>query len=451
MPFEPDAEPMTPTVIADYRRAWRLAWPIILSNSSIPLVGAVDTAVMGHLPDPAFIGAVAIGAGLFSILYWGFGFLRMGTTGFVAQAFGAGDGAEVRAALRRALLVAAALALVLWLLQAPIAWIAFGLIEGSAQVETLTRTYFDWRIWSAPAVLANYAVLGTLIGLQRTGHVLVLQIVLNGTNVALDLLFVPVLGWGVEGVALASIIAEFAALALGLILIGRRLRDLPGMNHPVTLLDPAALRALVAVNGNIFVRTLCLVLSLFYFTVVGTRLGEVQVAANAVLMQLQYFLAYGLDGFAHAAEGLAGSAWGARSRERFRAAVKATTVCAFGVALIYSLVYTLFGTVFIGWMTDLETVRAMAADFLPWMVLAPIVSVWSFQLDGIFIGTTRTTEMRNGMLLATAGYLLAVETLVPLLHNHGLWLALMLFLGLRALTLAAWLPRLDRALQPATP
>ena len=435
----------------DYHRAWALAWPIILSNSSIPLVGAVDTAVMGHLPDPAYIGAVALGAGLFSILYWGFGFLRMGTTGFVAQALGAGDGAEARAALHRALILAGGLGLALWLLQLPITRVAFALIEGSAQVEALTRAYFDWRIWSAPAVLANYAVLGTLIGLQRTRHVLTLQLVLNGINVALDLLFVPVLGWGVEGVALASIVAECSALALGLVLVERRLRDLPGPRHPVTLLEPDALRALFHANGNIFVRTLCLVASLFYFTVVGTRLGEVYVAANAVLMQLQYFLAYGLDGFAHAAEGMVGSAWGGRHRQHFRAAIRATTVCAVVVALGYSLVYAALGTVFIGWMTDLETVRATAAEYLPWMILAPIVSVWSFQLDGIFIGATRTVEMRNGMLIATAGYLVAVESLVPLLHNHGLWLALMLFLSLRAFTLAAWLARLDRAVDPAAP
>ncbi|MDX1609041.1 MAG: MATE family efflux transporter [Halofilum sp. (in: g-proteobacteria)] len=435
------------TTTADYRRAWALAWPIILSNSSIPLVGAVDTAVMGHLPDPAYIGAVALGAGLFSILYWGFGFLRMGTTGFVAQALGASDGAEARAALHRALLIALGLGLALWLLQAPISWIAFRVIEGSSQVETLTQAYFDWRIWSAPAVLANYAVLGTLIGLQRTRHVLLLQLVLNGTNIVLDLLFVPVLGFGVEGVALASIIAEYTALAVGLLLVERRLRDLPGVTHPVILLEPSALRALLAVNGNIFVRTLCLVLSFFWFTVVGTRLGEAYVAANAVLMQLQYFLAYGLDGFAHAAEGLAGSAWGARDRARLRAAVQATTVCALVVALGYSAIYALFGTLFIGWMTDLDGVRTLAGEYLPWMLLAPIVSVWSFQLDGIFIGTTRTVEMRNGMLIATAGYLLAVEALVPLLHNHGLWLALMLFLALRAITLGAWLPRLVRQVE----
>ena len=402
---------------------------------------------MGHLPDPAYIGAVALGAGLFSILYWGFGFLRMGTTGFVAQALGASDGAEARAALHRALLIALGLGLALWLLQAPISWIAFRVIEGSSQVETLTQAYFDWRIWSAPAVLANYAVLGTLIGLQRTRHVLLLQLVLNGTNIVLDLLFVPVLGFGVEGVALASIIAEYTALAVGLLLVERRLRDLPGVTHPVTLLEPSALRALLAVNGNIFVRTLCLVFSFFWFTVVGTRLGEAYVAANAVLMQLQYFLAYGLDGFAHAAEGLAGSAWGARDRARLRAAVQATTVCALVVALGYSAIYALFGTLFIGWMTDLDGVRTLAGEYLPWMLLAPIVSVWSFQLDGIFIGTTRTVEMRNGMLIATAGYLLAVEALVPLLHNHGLWLALMLFLALRAITLGAWLPRLVRQVE----
>ena len=440
---------MQPDDAPGYRRAWQLAWPIILSNSSIPLVGAMDTAVMGHLPDAAYIGAVALGANLFSIIYWGFGFLRMGTTGFVAQALGAADGAEVRAALLRALLIAATLALGLWILQAPVAAAAFWFVEGSERVETLTRTYYDWRIWSAPAVFANYAVLGTLIGLQRTRSVLVLQLLLNGTNVALDLLFVTVLGMGIEGVALASVIAEYTAVGAGLWLAARHLRILPGRERFVTLLEPAALRALFAVNGNIFVRTLCLVLSFFYFTAEGARIGETTVAANAILMQLQFFLAYGLDGFAHAAEGLVGAAWGARDRGHFRAAIRSTTVCALAVALAYTAVYGVLGPVFIGWMTDLETVRAAAATYLPWMIAAPIVSVWSFQLDGIFIGTTRTVEMRNGMLIAAGAFWAAVEVLVPLLGNHGLWLALMLFLGLRAITLGAWLPRLDRALRSA--
>jgi MATE family multidrug resistance protein len=431
---------------AGYRRAWSLAWPIILSNSSIPLVGAVDTAVMGHLPDAAYIGAVALGATLFSIIYWGFGFLRMGTTGFVAQALGAADGAEARAALLRALLIAAVLGLAVWTLQAPIGYAAFAFIDASERIETLTRVYFDWRIWSAPAVLANYAVLGTLIGLQGTRAVLVHQLALNGVNVGLDLLFVPVLGFGVEGVAAASVVAEYGALALGLALVRVPLRALPRSGHPVTLLEPLALRALIAINGNIFVRTICLVLSFFYFTTVGARIGEVTVAANAVLLQLQHFLAYGLDGFAHAAEGLTGAAWGARDRLRFRSAVRTTTVLALGVAAGYAAVYALLGPVFIGWMTDLPEVRAAAHAFLPWMIAAPLVSVWSFQLDGIFIGTTRTAEMRNAMLISAAGFWLAVQGLVPVLGNHGLWLALLLFLALRALTLGVRLPRLERAL-----
>ncbi len=441
---------METTEAPGYRRAWQLAWPIILSNSSIPLVGAVDTAVMGHQPDAAYVGAVALGANLFSIIYWGFGFLRMGTTGFVAQAFGAGDGAEVAATLQRALLIAAGLAAALWLAQAPIAWTAFWVVEGSERVEALTRVYFEWRIWSAPAAFANYAILGSLIGLQRTRDVLTVQLLLNGTNVALDLLFVPVLGWGIEGVAAASVIAEYTAVGVGLALIARRVRALPGRERFTTLLEPEALRALVAVNGNILVRTLCLVVALFYFTAVGAGLGEVTVAANAVLMQLQFFLAYGLDGFAHAVEGMAGSAWGARRRQHFRAAIRSTTVCALGVALGYAVVYATLGPVFIGWMTDLEAVRAAALTYLPWMVAAPVIAVWSFQLDGVFIGTTRTREMRNGMLIAAGLYWLAAEALVPLWGNHGLWLALMLFLGLRAATLGYWLPRLDRRLAAST-
>lgn len=426
-----------------YRRAWSLAWPIILSNSSIPLVGAVDTAVMGHMPEAAYVGAVALGANLFSIIFWSFGFLRMGTTGFVAQAAGAGDGAEVRAALQRALLIAGGLGLAISGLQVPIALAGFAVIDGSPQVEALTRTYFEWRIWSAPAVFANYAILGTLIGLQRTRDVLTVQVLLNGTNIALDLLFVPVLGMGVEGVAAASVIAEYTAVAAGLVLIAQRLRQLPGRERLVTLLEPSALRALVAVNGNIFIRTVCLVLAFFYFAAVGARMGDVTVAANAILMQLQLLLAYGLDGFAHAVEGLAGAAWGARNRARFRAAIRTTTVCALAVAAGYALVYALLGSVFIGWMTDLPDVRTAAGQYLLWMVVTPLISVWSFQLDGVFIGATRTAEMRNGMLIAAAGFWLAVRGLVPLLGNHGLWLALMLFLALRALTLGYWLPRIE--------
>jgi len=434
-----------------YARVWGLAWPIILSNLSVPLVGAVDTAVMGHMPDPAYIGAVAIGASLFSVLYWGFGFLRMGTTGFVSQAFGVGDGGEIRVALQRALILALGLGGLLWLLQWPIATIAFAVIDGSESVETFARAYFDIRIWSAPAVLANYALLGTLIGLQNTRAVLVHQLVLNGTNIGLDLLFVPVLGWGVEGVALASVIAEFTAVALGLWLILRQLRLLPPATRVPRVFERDALLALLAVNGNIMIRTLCLVGCFFWFAASGARIGELELAANAVLIQLLFFLSYGLDGFAHAAEGLAGSAWGRRSRTHFAAAVRTTTVSAFGVAVAFTAAYATLGGVFITAMTDLDDVRAAATTYLPWMIAAPLVAVWSFQLDGIFIGTTRTVEMRNAMLISTGLFLLAVWWLVPPLGNHGLWLALMLFLAVRALTLGRYLPRLYRWLHAHSP
>lgn len=425
-----------------YRRVWALAWPIMLSNLSVPLVGAVDTAVMGHLPDPAYVGAVSLGATLFSILFWSFGFLRMGTTGFVAQARGAGDGGEIRAILVRALLLAGVLALGVWLLQWPLAVVAFTIVDGSAAVESLARAYFDVRIWSAPAAFANYVVLGTLIGLQKTRAVFGHQIALNGTNVALDLLFVPVLGMEVAGVAAASVIAEYSAVGLGLWLVHRHLRTIPGRPAPGTILQWSRVRALLAVNANILVRTLCLVGSFFWFAANGARIGDVALAANQVLMQLQFFLAYGLDGFAYAVEGLAGAAWGRRNQRHFDAAIRTTTVSALGVAAAFALVYAAVGDVFVGWMTDIEAVRATAREFLPWMVLAPLVSIWSFQLDGIFIGTTRTVEMRNAMLASTAGFFLAVWALVPLLGNHGLWLALILFLALRALTLLCYMPRL---------
>jgi MATE family multidrug resistance protein len=399
--------------------------------------------VVGHLPDPVYIGAVALGGIIFSFLFWGFGFLRMGTTGFVAQACGAGDAVEVRTTLARALLLGVGFGLALIVLQTPISLIAFQVLEGSAALESLAQDYYSVRIWSAPATLANYAILGCLIGIQNTRAVLLLQLVLNGTNVTLDLLFVMGLGWDVEGVALASVLAEYTAAGLGLWILTRSLR--PRQEEPKLnpILDRDRIRALLHVNLNIFLRTLCLTLAFFYFTAMGTRLGEVTLAANAVLMHLQSFLAYGLDGFAHAAEALAGSAYGARNRAKFRAAVRSSSLWALIVAGLYSLVYALLGTTIIGLITGIEEVRATAATYLPWLVLSPLLSVWSFQLDGIFIGATRTAEMRNGMLLSLGVYLAGIWLLMPLLGNHGLWLSLMLFMVARAVTLAMWYPRIE--------
>ncbi len=425
-----------------YRRVWQVSWPIILSNLSIPLVGAVDTAVVGHLPDPVYLGAVGLGAVIFSFLFWGFGFLRMGTTGFTAQAWGRGNLDQVRATLLRALLLAALLGSALVALQQPVARLAFHFLEGGPELESLAARYYQIRIWSAPATLANYAILGVLIGMQRTRATLLLQVLLNGSNVVLDLLLVSVLKQDVGGVALASVVSEYLAAGAGLVLLARTLPLNIANCRGIGVLDGKPLRALLQVNINIFLRSLCLIFTFFHFTAQGTRLGPVTLAANTVLMNLQHFLAYGLDGFAHATEALAGGAYGRADREGFYAVVKAATVWALVVAVGYMILFLVLGPLIVDAITGIEAVRREARAYLPWLIASPLLSVWSFQLDGIFIGATRTREMRNGMVIALLCYLLGVWTLVPTLGNHGLWLALMVFMVVRALTLGLWFPRL---------
>ncbi len=410
-------------------------------------MGAVDTAVVGHLPDPAYIGAVALGAVVFSFLYWGFGFLRMGTTGFVAQAYGAGELDEMRSSIARALLLAVLLGSVVVALQWPIGHAALWALDADPQIESLTEDYYRIRVWSAPGALLQYVVLGSLIGLQNTRAVLVLQLVLNGTNVVLDLVFVVGFGWDVKGVAAATLISECLAAGVGLWLLQRSLRPLGGRYDRTTLLDRVQLTSLLRVNGNIFIRTLCLISAFAYFTALGSSLGALTLAANAVLMHLQQFLAYGLDGFAHAAETLAGSAYGRRDRSAFRAAVRTATIWAAAVALVYTALYAIAGTGFIALLTNIESVRAEAQRYLPWLIASPIISVWSFQLDGIFIGTTHTREMRNGMIISLIVFAAATWSLMSLFGNHGLWAALMIFMIARALTLGWWFRRIDLALQ----
>ncbi len=430
-----------------HRRVWALAVPIMLSTLSTPLLGAVDTAVVGRLPDAAYIGGVAVGAVLFNFLFWGFGFLRMGTSGFTAQAFGAGDRDELRAALLRPLVLAVALGALLIAAQAPIGFVAFNLLEASAEVEGFARSYYEIRIWSAPAALVNYALLGWLLGAQRAGAMFALQVALNGINIVLDLVFVIGLGWGIEGVAWASLIAEVAAAALGLVIVGQALAHAGGRWDRARLCRRDRLSALFRVNRDIFLRTLALIVAFGYFTVRGAEMGDVTLAANAILMHLHMFMAYGLDGFSHAAEILAGGAVGARSRTAFRAAVSAATLWALAMAAAIAAAYALLGPAIIGLFTVLGEVRAAAETYLPWMLLLPFVSVWGFLLDGIFIGATRTGAMRNAMALSLGAYLVACWLLIPALGNHGLWLAFTVFMTARALTLGAAYPRLERAVE----
>ncbi|MBX2884961.1 MAG: MATE family efflux transporter [Granulosicoccus sp.] len=423
-----------------HRTVWMLAGPIILSNISVPLVGAVDTAVVGHLPGPAAIGAVAVGALIFSFLYWGFSFLRMGTTGFIARAYGADDLSEQSRIIYRVFILALLCGGILAVLGRPVIYFALELIESSETVERLAAEYALIRIWSAPATLCVYVVTGILIGLQNTRSVFLLQLVLNITNVVLDIWFVTFLEFGVSGVAWATLIAEYLAALVGLWILRKPL-ILAIQN--VALSEALSLKPMLELmqsNTHILVRTLCLVFSFAFFTAQGAKLGEIILAANAILLHLQSIMAYGLDGFAHAAEALTGSAYGAKNRNRFRQAVKITTLWAGLTAVLTGLIYMLFGEQILGLFSNQSMVLSAAITFLPWMIVSPLISVWSFQLDGVFIGTGHTRAMQNAMLISTGGFLLLVWLLLPTLGNHGLFLALSLFMCLRALTLWVYYP-----------
>jgi len=428
-----------------YRRIWKLSWPTILSNLTVPLLGAVDTAVMGHLPDAAYVGAVAVGAMVFSFVYWGFGFLRMGTVGFAAQAKGSGDTDEIRAVIARALLVGLGIALIILALQSPIRLGALAIVDAAPQVEQLTGAYFDVRIWGAPATLANYGVLGWLLGMQYVRTALIVQVLINGLNVVLDLWFVLGLGWGVEGVALATAIAQYAGALLGLLFVFRHLAVIGGRWQRARILETAALGETFRVNRDIFLRTLAMIFAWSLLTWTGARLGTTVLAANAILMNFQSFLAHGLDGFAHATSALVGEAVGARDRRALRRCVVAATVMAAVVASGYTLVYVSAGPAIVRLFTDIADLRTFASEFLFWMVVSPLLSVWAYQLDGIFIGATRSADMRNAMLISVAVYVLAMATLPEMLGNHGLWLSVMIFMVARALTLAVRYPNIELA------
>jgi len=421
-----------------------LALPIILSNLSIPLMGAVDTAVMGHLPDAAYLGGVALGALVFTYVYWGFGFLRMATTGFVAQANGAGDHQELRHVTLRGALLALGLGALVVALQRPLADLAVLVLEGSPRVKALARDYVLVRIWGAPAALFVYVSLGWLIGMQRMRSVLALTVLQNAINAALAILFVVAFGWGIEGVAAATLIADYAGAAIGVLALWHAHRGIGGRWGGAGLFDRAKLLAAFRVNGDIFLRTLFLVSGFAWFTSQGAGQGDVVLAANAILVTFIALASYGLDGFAHAAETLVGGAVGARDRAAFRAAVRVSTLWAAGVALIAAAVLAVAGALLIDVVTSLPDVRAAARTFLPWAAIYPLVAVWCFQLDGIYIGATRTAEMRNGAALSLAGLLAAGYALMPSFGNHGLWAALLAFAACRGLTLALWYPRLLR-------
>ena len=420
-----------------------IAIPMILSNATVPLVGIADMAVAGQLNDPALTGGVSLGSTIFAMLFWSFGFLRMGTTGLTAQAVGAGGEGEIAANLYRSLVIAAAGGALLFTLHVPLILLILKLVGASPEVETATAAYLGVRILSAPATLANYALTGWFIGLARAGLALVLQLFLNIVNIALAVVLVLLAGKGAEGAALAAVCAEYSALAAGLLIASRLLRAHRGTR--IAVFEKRAFKKLIAVNGDITIRTVCLLFVFTFFAAQGARLGDVALAANSVLRSLSDLSAYVLDGFAFAAEVLAGQAAGAGSLPRFRQAVFLSSAWAGVLALFVSVAFWACGLLLIQFMTSSAEVRDAARTFLPWAILTPLAGVACFQLDGIFIGATRTADMRNMMIVSLAAFLAAFAVLTPVFGNHGLWASLMVFYAARAVTLGARYPALVSA------
>lgn len=433
-----------------HRRVWRLALPIIVSNATVPLLGAVDTAVVGHLPGAHYLGGVAIGAMIFNFLYWASNFLRFGTSGFAAQAYGARDGDETRASLARALLLAAGIGLLIMLLASPILWVALTLLEASAEVEAQAALYFQIRVLAAPAALAHFALNGWLIGMHRMRAVLGVQLATNGGNIALTMLFVLGFGWEVPGVALGTVLAEYLGAAYALHLCRPALASLPGRLSWASVLNPDRLARTFQVNFDIFLRTLSLVIAFSLFTAEGAKAGDAVLAANAVLMQLLHIASYALDGFAAAAEALVGAAFGQRHREGVRLAVRLAVLWGGVAALGFSALLALGGFFAVQLFTGVPEVRAAALAYLPWAIVLPPLGVWCYLLDGVFAGATRSADMRNTMALALAVYLVVLYGLAASLGNHGLWLALATFLAVRGLGLWSRYPALLRSVGQPT-
>ena len=418
---------------------WRLALPMILSNITVPLLGLVDTAVIGHLDSPAYLGGVAVGATATSFLFMLLLFLRMSTTGLTAQALGAEDREGLARALVQPLLLALGAGLAIVLLRGPLIDLALYVVGGSGEVLEQARRFLEIRWLSAPASLANLVLLGWLLGVQYARAPVILLIVGNVLNIALDLWLVMGLHMNVRGAALATACAEYATLLVGLMMVAKVLR-LRGIS--LTQLKAAwrgNIRRLLALNRDIMLRSLLLQLCFGALTVYGARLGGEVVAINAVLMTMVTFTAYALDGFAYAVEAHSGQAYGARDGSRLMQVWKAAIRQSGLVALCFALVYAVFGQQIVALLTSIPALQQLADRYVIWQMVLPVVGVWCYLLDGMFIGATRGAEMRNSMAIAALGFGLTLLS-VPVLGNHGLWLALTVFLALRGLSLA-WIWR----------
>lgn len=407
------------------------------------MVGTVDIAVMGRLPDPAYIGAVTLGATLFSSVYWLFGFLRMGTTGLVAQDYGASNNpASAIPIFLRGLVIAAVLSLLLLIFQTPLQTLLFTLFSPQGQVAELTAIYFSIRIWGAPGLLLYLVALGVLFGLQRMRDTLWLSIGFNLTNLILDLVLVLGFEMGVAGVATGTVISEWGAAVLGCALVIRACGERP--RYDASMLEASAMRQLFSVSSNLLLRTFFVQLPFLVGTALATQTGELVLAAHGILMQLFFIMTYALDGFAHTAETLAGYCYGARQRAALRAASIYSSLWALAFGVTAGVIFLLFGEVLIDGFTVSDAVRETAYDYLLWLALVPLFCTGAFLLDGIFIGTTFINEMRNAMMASALLWAGLLWLTWPVFGYHAVWLSMNVFMLLRTGLLLAYYPRIER-------
>jgi MATE family multidrug resistance protein len=430
-------------------QVFAIAGPAMVANLTTPLIGIVSTIAIGRLGDATLLGGVAIASVIFDCLFWLFAFLRMSTVAFTAQALGAGETLELRALLVRGFAVAALIGACLIALQIPLATVLLAAMGGSEGVTRAAKIYFSIRIWSAPLALANYVVLGWLIGQARARLALGVQIAINTMNMAATVLLVLVLHAGIAGAAIAAVIAEAAGLVLGVLIARHLTRGQPGLPR-ATLFDRAKLVRMLAVNRDIMIRTASLISVFLFFTAQGARAGDVTLAANAVLNNFLLISAFFLDGLANAAEQLCGRAYGARDRIAFSSAVRLVIRWGAGFALAVAAVFALFGPGLIDVMTASADVRQHARDYLGFVVLAPLLGVFAFGYDGIYIGATWARDMRNLMVLSLLVFLAAWLVLRPF-GNAGLWAALLVHYAARGGLQALRYPAMLRASFPKPP
>lgn len=418
------------------KEIFRLALPNIISNITVPLIGMVDVALMGHLPNSIYIAAVALGSVIFNVLFMSFGFLRMSTTGYTAQAYGASKHQEISQSLQRALLIALGIALGILILHKTIGNIAFRLLEGDFLTKELAREYYNIRIWSAPATLTLYVLMGWFVGMQDTRYPMIISIVINIINIGLSILFVRFFEMEAKGVALGSLISEYIGLGLGFLFFARNYKPYQQINTVFILLNKKKIQHFLSINSNLFIRSLLLIGALSFFTSKSASISNEVLAVNSMMMQYFFVFSYFMDGLAYAAEALTGKYIGKNNIKLFLKAVSKIFQWGWVLSLTFGSLYLVAHKQLIGLLTDNQALILNASDYFYWMAAIPITSFAAFLWDGIFVGTLATRSMRNAMIIAGIFIYLPAILLLETRHgNHGLWIAFHLFMSARSLAM----------------